>query len=611
MSSILNTSFQLRGPTPKFEEYSADGIALGHLSSPAIKMPQTVWNEDHTRLVFLAGNIFDYESRRTELTRRGHDFKYPESDAEFILHGFEEWGDKVLDYLNGVFTFVLYDTLKQTVTLANDRYGIKPMYFHWSEPSLTFASEVKAILQDDTIPREVNWEGWRDFFSYGFLLGVKTLFKNINALGPGSKLNLSSRRLTVKNYWQYTSVKVDHGRQESALVTEGARLIRQAIERRSARLQRCIVLLSGGYDSRCIASAIRKFTRVEFETFTSWSGMLPFWPPLWSARCRVEPYLARLVAKRLGVRNSCVPQPDNPWQVYFVQKIFLVDGMSHEHLWGLPLAAGLPGDTVNFDGLAGDVLLKGSPGFFEEPNLMLVHDQRKLASILYRQLRGSIPLPVETLASFFPIEIRQILEPTKESIVEELGKIGDHENIVTIFHLTNRSRRTISLLPNNIIGTIAPCIFPFLDNDLVRFGLTIPPSLKLHKEIYFKILTALFPDLMKIPTNHLRFRSQAGQCEKRFLLNAALQYIKYFCIHKISQRRLQRDAIKHLMHLLDSLEVPTFVDVEKLRCTTREYLQKNRDPSPFFLPMMEFLVWYDLFYLTGGSARTKLTQLDG
>jgi hypothetical protein len=149
---------------------------------------------------------------------------------------------------------------------------MKPLYYHYDQSSFVFASEVKAIIEDKKIEKEINWDGWRDFFSYGFLFGTKTLFKNVFALPKATILTLTTNEALFKTYWSYNQIRVDYESSEPSFVNKGEKLVRQAIERQTKDLEECIVLLSGGYDSRCIASCIKYFTDVNFETFTVVNG---------------------------------------------------------------------------------------------------------------------------------------------------------------------------------------------------------------------------------------------------------------------------------------------------------------------------------------------------
>src|SRR3990170_8692047 len=364
-----------------FDSFVTKGLGIGRLYSDIwCQDRQPIWNEDHSKFIVMAGKIFDYGMRRRELVARGHEFRHPRSDAEFILHGLEEWGDDLIRELNGVFVLAVYDAEDRTLTIANDRYGMNPLYYHYDQSSFVFASEVKAIIKDKKVKKEINWDGWRDFFSYGFLFGTKTLFKNVYAFPNATILTLTTNEALFKTYWSYNQTMVDYESSEQSFVNRGAKLIRQAIERQTEDLEECSVLLSGGYDSRCIASSIKYFTDVNFETVTTLHPV-----------GIVDAILGIEIGRFLGVKNTYIPRPTNLVPKYLINKVFLLDGMCLEHLWILPLIDYLKKGKVNFDGIAGDILLGGSVMrdflTLSGGSLADVHDDRKFALMIHQGFR--------------------------------------------------------------------------------------------------------------------------------------------------------------------------------------------------------------------------------
>ena len=281
---------------------SLKGIAVGCLFTTPVQVTEPIWNEEKTRFAFLAGRIHCDETRKKELIRRGHAFRDHYSDTELVLHAFEEWGVKSIEDLNGVFTIVLFDTQTGTLTLANDRFGMKPMYYYYENPSFTFASEVKAVIQDSHIQKEINWSAWRDIFSYGYLLGTKTPFTNIYALPNAAVLTVRKSEFQMKQYWHYAKVQVDHCNEEKYFIEKGAEVLKRAFRRQLSELRNCTVLLSGGYDSPCIAAALRNFTEVNLDTLTTLNLHFLSYP--WHFAFTFDVVLAREIAKILGVRNT-------------------------------------------------------------------------------------------------------------------------------------------------------------------------------------------------------------------------------------------------------------------------------------------------------------------
>lgn len=580
----------------KSRNFVVKNAGLGHVYCDNVRQDkQPIWNENKTKFIIMIGKIFDYEKRKEKLINNGHSFLNPESDAEFILHGVEEWGDKLIETLNGFFVFSLYDAEKMSLQVVNDRCGMKPLYYFHSGPLSLFASEVKAIMEDDKVEKEVNWKAWSDFFSYGFMLGNKTPFKNVFSLPPATILTLTnSGGFSLRRYWNYSQIKVNHETSEKEFVQKGTELLKRAIQRQAKSLGECTVLLSGGYDSRFIASAIKYFTKISFETFTTKPSLF-----LDSARSLggrlfhcLDPIIAKEVAKALKVKNTYIPRPSNLFKKYLIEKVFLLDGMCLEHLWMLPVTEKLEKTKVNFDGLAGDVLLRGA--LITDEGLSSIGDKKKLAYALDRQLQNYLGYPTNIIIDLFKKPIRERLVSGIEEIIDEISEISDNENAITIFHMKNRTKNSISLLPNNLINKRTFCLFPFLDKDLVEFSLTIPPQTKVFNKIYSLMLADLFPEIMRIPSTTFLSIASIRKWAKKYLVTFPMLLLRFLVS---SHSYSFREDIEFVLQILKSITIPEYIDLDKTKTMINKYLKNNKDPMPFLVPIVEFCIWYNLFYL--------------
>ncbi len=138
--------------------YSACGVTLGSRRLSIIDLAgghQPVHNEDSTIWVVQNGEIYNHLELRAELLRAGHRF-YSQSDTEALVHGYEEWGEAFVDRLNGMFALAVLDLSRRLLFLARDRMGIKPLFYAVAGQRLVFASELKALLCDATLRREID-----------------------------------------------------------------------------------------------------------------------------------------------------------------------------------------------------------------------------------------------------------------------------------------------------------------------------------------------------------------------------------------------------------------------------------------------------------------------
>ena len=211
---------------------------------------QPMCNEDGTVWVTFNGAVYNYLEIRQELVQRGHDVK-TYSDTEVIIHAYEEYGEKCVEKFNGMFAFVIYDKNKNKIFGARDRFGIKPFYYYSDEDKFIFASEIKAIIANKEVKREVNIEGIRDYIVFQFTLGKKTLFKNIFKLEPGNYFTIDLNKSVKPKIVQYWDLEFNYDtyHTEDYFVDKLKFLIDDSIRLRLRSDVELGTYLSGGLDS--------------------------------------------------------------------------------------------------------------------------------------------------------------------------------------------------------------------------------------------------------------------------------------------------------------------------------------------------------------------------
>src|SRR3989454_766899 len=157
-------------------------------------------NEDGQVRIVYNGEVYNYRDLRRELEARGHVFR-TRSDTEVLVHGYEQWGEAMLDRLNGQFAFAIYDRRMQSVFLARDRFGILPLYYAERDGDLYFASEVKALLASGEVDRGVDPEGLDEVFTFWGARPPRTPFRGVRALEPGCCARWGNGRLHVRRYY--------------------------------------------------------------------------------------------------------------------------------------------------------------------------------------------------------------------------------------------------------------------------------------------------------------------------------------------------------------------------------------------------------------------------
>ena len=167
------SSIEHRGPDGQGTEINNDySLGMRRLSIIDPKSGwQPIWNENHTKCIFMNGEIYNHTELRTQLSQLGHKFSTDHSDTETVLHGFEEWHENVLQKLTGMFAFTIYDTETKDLFIARDRLVIKPLYYttftdNDGNTKVIYASEIKAILQSPKVKFEPNLNSIYRFILY-------------------------------------------------------------------------------------------------------------------------------------------------------------------------------------------------------------------------------------------------------------------------------------------------------------------------------------------------------------------------------------------------------------------------------------------------------------
>ena len=541
--------------------YSGEDLSLGGLFLENEK-DNLFQSKDKKFLVLFSGYLLNEEQK--------------EKPAEFVFKLFSKLGKNFVKKLNGVFNIVIYQKDKDILYFFNDRYGVLPLYYYFGNEKLIFASEVKAILKDKNVKRKIDWNAWSDYFSFRYILGNKTFFKQIKSLPAASYSVYRNGEIVIEKYWDYSMVKIDYKHDENYFLDKGKQLVKEAILKSSKGIDRGICFLSGGYDSRCLAAGLKKYTNVNFDTYTTQhpTGEKDY-------------VLAKRVASNLGVKNYFIKHPKNIYQKYFLKKIRLLDGMVQEHLWSLPLADHFKKTSFVFDGLAGDLFLKGL--FLDNYNLSAISNNQKLSSIIADQCGYNLFF----IRKFFKKKIKKQLNFNKKNLVKELKSVPKGENRISIFFAKNRTRNALCLSSQNIFFRLNKR-FPFLENNLVNFALSIPSGMKIGDHLYLNILQESFPEIKNIPTtNDDSFFKKIDKLIWDILTRLRLQrLIKSFLKNYLFARQLSNSDINFLVSLLNKLNIPSYINKK----TVSDYLHKKRFDFSLFC-LIDHLVWYNSFYI--------------
>jgi asparagine synthase (glutamine-hydrolysing) len=253
--------------------YLDEQAALGHTRLAIIDTEggaQPLCNEDGTLWISFNGEIFNYVELGDELRRRGHRFR-THSDTEVVVHAWEEWGEECFTRFNGQWALALWDSRERRLVLSRDRLGVRPLFFTRDAHRIAFASEVKALMADPALPRELDPVGLDQVLTYWSTVAPRTVFRGIEQLEPGYVAVLDRDGFRRRPYWSVDFPA--RGAEPGQDVTENARELRDRIvEAARLRFLRSDVpvgaYLSGGIDSSITAAVIARYTDAPLHTFS-------------------------------------------------------------------------------------------------------------------------------------------------------------------------------------------------------------------------------------------------------------------------------------------------------------------------------------------------------
>lgn len=247
-------------------------VGLGHRRLSIIDVgtgAQPMSNEDGTVWVTFNGEIYNFQDLRRTLEGHGHVFR-TRSDTEVIAHGYEQWGDAVAGRLRGIFAFAVLDQRHGRLLLARDHLGVKPLVYYADAKRLLFASEMKAITVDASVPRDIEPEAVAEYFDYGYIPAPRTVLKGFRKLEPGCLLSVDVHRdgqLTPTRYWQldFLADPLPDSPQTLQRLEEE---LHEAVRLELVSDVPLGAFLSGGLDSSLVVSLMARHAGERIKTFS-------------------------------------------------------------------------------------------------------------------------------------------------------------------------------------------------------------------------------------------------------------------------------------------------------------------------------------------------------
>lgn len=531
IARAMNDAITHRGPDDE-GFYFKNQTALGMRRLSIIDLAgghQPISNEDGSVWVVFNGEIYNYRELREGLLARGHHLK-TNSDTETIVHLYEDYGDDLVQHLNGMFGFALWDERRRRLLIARDRMGEKPLYFTQTNEAFVFASELKALVEHPSVERRVNLLALRKYLQYEFVPSPHTMLASVHKLLPAHRLIFEQNRWRTEPYWRmsYDGERLRLSEDEAA--EEVHRRLREAVRMRLVSDVPLGVLLSGGLDSSTMAEMACEAAGGRVKTFSI----------AFEEKSFDESSYARKVAEQLGTEHyeqrfterdmlDIVPEIprllDEPLGDGSLIPTFLLSRFTRQHV------------TVALGGDGGDELFAGYPTYG-------AHRMAKLYQLIPQFIRSGLiepavaRLPVSTenlsldfkakrfvrgashgagtrhtiwMGSYDAAQQRELLRP------EIIAACPDEEvfdEVLPLDRLNGNGNLIEEMMALDARLYLAECVLfkvdrasmaasletraPFLDHTFIEFVLKLPVEMKLKgltgKYILKKAMRGRLPD---------------------------------------------------------------------------------------------------------------------
>ncbi len=442
------------------------------------------------------------QSKLSMITFHGELYNNPGtlSDPEYVLGLYMKAGDKCASELNGIFHFAIYDKRENQIKLFSDKFGLQPLYYSILADGIIFAAEIKAILKEKNVRKNLDYKSFADFLHYGLILGQKTLFQNIKLLAPGSILtfDVANKKSTMTKYWQLEALFVENGRYNPKVTKEEVvSYLVKSIKARSTHKEILGLSLSGGLDSRAILAGLEK----DSEGLYSYT--------LGLAGC-ADQKLAKMMA-RVGKTNHEFIELDKNYLEDFHgmanKMTYLSDGMYHPHESTEMLA------LEYFKSARFKILLRGHGGEIAKAALaypVMVNPQvyactngkeilEYIFNITNMVIRDNVPDKLFT-SSFY----EQTKNAARQSLDESCGEVSEvlaPADVCIYYYIHEHIRRQV-VASLEIFRTQIEVRMPYVDEEYMEALLQLPVNQRNRGEIHFNLIKRCMPELIKIPDSN-------------------------------------------------------------------------------------------------------------
>ncbi|MDC1118108.1 asparagine synthase (glutamine-hydrolyzing) [Alphaproteobacteria bacterium] len=474
-----------RGPDG-FGHWDDGSIALGHRRLAIIDLTeharQPMQTLDGRFTITYNGEIYNFRDLRIQLESRGQQF-HSHSDTEVLLNGFAEWGVGILERLNGMFAFAIWDKKDRNLIIARDRHGVKPVYTAKIGNTFAFGSEIKAILKHPSVSAEMDKEGLIEYFTFQNFFTDRTLFSDVNLLPAGTYMTVNDQGSKITRYWDYSFEEPVNPRSDEQYLEELDHLFRQAVTRQLISDVDVGSYLSGGMDSGSITAVAAKQLSY-MRTFTcgfdlsSASGIEVSFDEREAAE-RMS-YLFKTEHYEMVLKSGDMERA-MPRLAHHLEEPRV--GQSYPNFYVAQLASKF--NKVVLAGTGGDELFGGYPWRYYRA--VVNNDFEHYIDKYYAYWQRLIPNR-DIQKVFAPIwddvkhvSTRDIFRDVFASHADTLTRPEDYINHSLYFEAKTFLHGLFVVEDKLSMAHSLETRVPFMDNDLVDFAMNLPTRLKLGK----------------------------------------------------------------------------------------------------------------------------------
>ncbi|MCK9480691.1 MAG: asparagine synthase (glutamine-hydrolyzing) [Bacteroidia bacterium] len=546
----MNEAIQHRGPDNN-GIFLQNNVGLGHVRLSIIDLSnagnQPMFSHDGRFVLIFNGEIYNYQKIKSLLPE--YPFK-TSSDSEVLIAAYIKWGTQMLEYLEGMFAFAIYDQAQQNLFIARDRLGIKPLYYYKTDNFIVFSSEIRGLLASNLFQAQLDKSKISEFFRLGTVSGQDTLLQNTKSIPPASFAIISERTFDFHSYWEptlETNNEISYEQCKKDIKT----LFMNAVEKRLVADVPFGAFLSGGIDSTAVTAAMSECMSGSVNTFN-----ISFEEKEFS-----EAYYAKQVAKRYGTKHTEIKLSPT----LFLEEIEnILNAYDHPSFDGansyiVSQVTRKAGITMALSGLGGDELFGGYPVFAQLP--LIINKLGKVPTIVRKC--GSTLLSFNQNTRYkklYELLSMNTLHPAQayETLRSMLSKsdcnylLGSYQPIVSESFFNNSFERYRQLTQAELHYYLQPVLLrdtdqmsmrhalevrvPFLDHKLVEYVLNTPDAYKTKSKAQKSLLVESLSDLLPLEIIQRKKMGFVLPWDK-WLRNELSEYVQN-AIHKLAYREL-------------------------------------------------------------------------